>query len=74
MKNYAHMRKHVVNLIPYICKYFSIPLISNFHFTKLDSALNHFNFRYCDGLYMLGTGSGTIKRCGPVGVGVALLE
>ena len=28
----------------------------------------------CDGLYMLGPGSGTIRRCGPVGVGVALLE
>ena len=28
----------------------------------------------CDGLYMLGSGSGTIRPCGPVGVGVALLE
>jgi hypothetical protein len=28
----------------------------------------------CDGLYMLGPGSGTIWRCGLVGVGVALLE
>jgi hypothetical protein len=28
----------------------------------------------CDGLYMLGPGSGTIRRCGPVEVGVALLE
>ena len=27
--------------------------------------------RYYD-LYMLGPGSGTIRRCGPVGVGVAL--
>ena len=26
----------------------------------------------CDGLYMLGPGSGTIRRCGPVGVGVSL--
>ena len=25
-------------------------------------------------LYMLGPGSGTIRRCVPVGVGVALLE
>jgi hypothetical protein len=31
-------------------------------------------FGHCDGLYMLGPGSITIKRCGPVGVGVALLE
>jgi hypothetical protein len=28
----------------------------------------------CDGLYMLSPGSGTIRRCGLVGVGVALLE
>ena len=28
----------------------------------------------CDGLYMLDPGSGTIRRCGPDGVGVALLE
>ena len=27
----------------------------------------------CDGLYMLGAGSGSFRRCGPVGVGVALL-
>jgi hypothetical protein len=26
----------------------------------------------CYGLYMLSPGSGTIKRCGPVGVGVSL--
>jgi hypothetical protein len=26
----------------------------------------------CDGLYMLSLGSGTIRRCGPVGVGVSL--
>ena len=28
----------------------------------------------CDGLYMLGPGSGTIKRCGLIGGGVALLK
>jgi hypothetical protein len=28
----------------------------------------------CYGLYMLSPVSGTIRRCGPVGVGVALLE
>jgi hypothetical protein len=27
---------------------------------------------YCDGLYMLGTESGTIRRWGLVGVGVSL--
>jgi hypothetical protein len=27
---------------------------------------------HCDGLYMLGPGSGTIRRCGLVGVGVSL--
>jgi hypothetical protein len=27
-----------------------------------------------DGLYMLCSGSDTFKRCGPVGVGVALLD
>jgi hypothetical protein len=26
----------------------------------------------CDGLYMLGLGSGTVRRCGLVGVGVSL--
>ena len=26
----------------------------------------------CDGFYMLGLGSGTIRRCGPVGVGMSL--
>jgi hypothetical protein len=26
----------------------------------------------CHGVYVLGAGSGTIRRCGPVGVGVAL--
>jgi hypothetical protein len=28
----------------------------------------------CDGLYMLGPGSVPVRRCGLVGVGVALLE
>ena len=28
----------------------------------------------CNGSYMLSPGSGTIRRYGPVGVGVALLE
>ena len=28
----------------------------------------------CDGLYMLGPGSGTTRRYGPFGLGVALLE
>lgn len=46
MKSYAHMRKCVVNLIPYICRYLSIPLICDLHVTKLDSALDRFNFRY----------------------------
>lgn len=27
---------------------------------------------HCDSLYMLGQGSGTIRRCGPVGVCVSL--
>jgi hypothetical protein len=26
----------------------------------------------CDGLYMLDPGSGTIRMCGPVGVGMSL--
>ena len=30
------------------------------------------NVCVCDGLYMLGPGSGTIRGCGPVGVGVSL--
>ena len=28
----------------------------------------------CDGLYLLGPGSGTIRRCSPVGVSMALME
>jgi hypothetical protein len=28
--------------------------------------------RLCDGLYLLGLGSGTVTRCGLVGVGVSL--
>lgn len=32
------------------------------------------NICVCDGLYMLGPGSGTLKEYGPIGVGVALLE
>jgi hypothetical protein len=28
--------------------------------------------RHCDGLYMLGTGNGTIRKYGPVGVCVSL--
>ena len=28
----------------------------------------------CDGLYMFGPGGGTISRCEPVRIGVALLE
>ena len=31
------------------------------------------NIFHCDGLYMLGPGSGTIRRCGPVGIPVALV-
>jgi hypothetical protein len=29
---------------------------------------------HCDGLYILGPGSGTICRCGLVGIGVTWLE
>ena len=34
-----------------------------------ESAVGH-----CGGLYVLGPGSGTTRRCGLVGVGVASLE
>jgi hypothetical protein len=30
--------------------------------------------KHCDGLYTLGPGSGTIWRCGLVGIGVTWLE
>jgi hypothetical protein len=30
--------------------------------------------QFCDGLYMLSPETGNIRGCGPVGVGVALLE
>jgi hypothetical protein len=32
------------------------------------------SIEYCDGLYILGPGSGTIWRCGLVGIGVTWLE
>jgi hypothetical protein len=32
----------------------------------------HSVIRSCDGLYMLGPGSGTVRGCGHVGVGVSL--
>jgi hypothetical protein len=35
--------------------------------------MDTFNKQNCDGLYMLSQGSGTIRRYGPVGVGMALL-
>jgi hypothetical protein len=31
-------------------------------------------FNGCDGLYMLKPGSGIIRRCGPVGITMALLS
>ena len=36
--------------------------------------LNIFNEATCDALYVLGPGSGTIRRCDLAGVGVALLK
>ena len=33
-----------------------------------------FEISKCDGLYVLGSGSGAIRRCGFIGVGVALLQ
>ena len=38
------------------------------------SASEDKSLAHCHGLYMLGPGSGTIKRCGLVGGGMALLE
>jgi len=35
------------------------------------AAHGEFSQHPCDGLYMLGPGSGTVRRCGPVGVGVS---
>jgi hypothetical protein len=32
------------------------------------------SYTICDGLYMHSTRNSTIRRCGPVGIGVALLE
>jgi hypothetical protein len=62
------------------CSRHSSPHLSNC--LSFSPWLNLFNFnlmngykreeRY-DGLYILGPESGTIRRCGPLGVGVALL-
>ena len=38
------------------------------------SSLIYEEDEFCDGLYILGPGSGTISRYGPVGIGVVLLE
>ena len=40
----------------------------------IDDFGSYYSFHYCDGLCMFGPGSGTIRSCGLVGVGVALLE
>jgi hypothetical protein len=40
--------------------------------TDVFSACLVFLYRYCGGLCKLGPGSGTIRRCGFVGVGVSL--
>ena len=37
-------------------------------------ASQHEDNGHCDGLYMLSPGSGTIRRCSPVQVGVAFSE
>jgi hypothetical protein len=37
-----------------------------------DGMWSLFPLHTCDGLYMLGLGSSTIRRCGLVGVGVSL--
>jgi hypothetical protein len=43
---------------------------ADFDCHTLESDLNKFPF--CGGLFMLGPGSDTIRRCGPVGVGISL--
>ena len=40
--------------------------------TTVNIKRSHDFERQCDGLYMLGPGTGTIWRCGLVGVGVSL--
>ena len=39
---------------------------------RTDKGENKSIYNYCDGLYMLGPGSGTIRGYGPVGVDVSL--
>ena len=41
---------------------------------RTDASSHDMLVRKCGGLYMFGPGSGTIRRCGLVGVGVALLK
>jgi hypothetical protein len=43
-------------------------------FNRLTNKDGRDGYRVCGGLNMLGPGSGTIRRYGPVGVGVALVE
>ena len=38
---------------------------------KITALLQYFTFAQCGGLYVFGPESGTIRRCGLVGVGVS---
>jgi hypothetical protein len=42
------------------------------HCLVLSKGLFAMKQQFWDGLYMLGPGSGAVKRCGPVGIGVSL--
>jgi hypothetical protein len=44
----------------------------SFHSNKMQTKTLEEGKVMCDGLYMLGPGSGTIRQCVPVGVGVSL--
>ena len=47
-------------------------LIVENHYIVYFNSLSNWKIKGCDGLYMLGPGSGTIMRCGLIEVGVSL--
>jgi hypothetical protein len=51
--------------------YYAIARYGPYRLTCLNKPMGAREWNVIDGLYMLGPGSGTIRRCGLVGVGVS---
>ena len=69
------IRKYHQNVESSVQKDVSFIAIYNVKQAKMVSKIKrlfYLIYTRCDGLYMLGPGSGTIRRCGLLGVGVSL--